>query len=258
VFKTENQRSEADIMILHGAPIRLYVLDFGLFDVNAGRQIGIPGFLILTDQGERVLVDTGFPAKYAADPVRAAQDDGLTAFGHIRHLTDANLCAGQLALLGLVPADIDLVILTHSHIDHVGGLETVAHAPIIIGIEERALPRPLYWGDCQPMPWPAARWLPVHEDTDIAPGLTVLHVPGHAPGQLALRLDLPETGRVIITSDAISRPSEPGTGFADAHDPARAVTHAARLLAMSKGAFVLWGHCPQQWPDLRKAPEFYV
>ncbi len=244
-------------MILHGTPTRLHILDFGLFHVNAGREIGIPGFLITTDHGEYVLVDTGFPAKYAANPVLAAQEDGLTAFGHVRHLTETNLCAGQLALLGLTPADIDLVILTHSHIDHIGGLETVTPAPIIIGIEERALPRPLYWGDCQPMVWPAAQWLPVHEDTDIAPGLTVLHVPGHAPGQLALRLDLPQTGRVILTSDAISRPSEPAEGFADAHDPTRAAHHAARLMQMGQDAVMIWGHCPQQWHEIRKTPLFY-
>jgi N-acyl homoserine lactone hydrolase len=245
-------------MILHGKPTRLHVLDYGTFHVNAGRTIGIPGFLITTDAGEHVLVDTGFPARYAADPARAATEDGLTAFGRVETLSPANLAPGQLALCGLAPSDITLLILTHSHIDHVGGLGDFAHVPILIGIEELGLPRPLYWGDARPMDWPAARWLPVHEDTDIAPHLTVLHVPGHAPGQLALRLDLPGTGRVILTSDAISRPSEPAEGFVDAHDPALAAHHAARLMAMGTDAFTIWGHCPQQWRDLRKAPMFYA
>jgi N-acyl homoserine lactone hydrolase len=244
-------------MILNGAPERLYVLDFGLFHVKAGRDIGIPGFLIVTDAGERVLVDTGFPAKYAADADQAGHDDGLTAFGHLRQFGPINLPVAQLALCGLTPHEIDLVILTHSHIDHVGGLHDMAHAPIMVGVEERALPRPLYWREARPMTWPAARWLPVQEDTDIAPHLTVLHVPGHAPGQLALRLDLPQTGRVIITSDAISRPSEPGEGYLDAHDPILAAHHARRLMQMGKEAFTIWGHCPQQWPELRKAPAFY-
>ncbi len=245
-------------MIIHGAPAALHILDFGLFRVAAGRTIGIPGFLITTDQDERILVDTGFPAKYATDAVAAAGEDGLDAFGTVLALGPENLVAGQLALLGLTPADIDLLILTHSHIDHVGGLAGMAHVPVMIGIEERALSRPLYWGACQPMAWPAARWLPVHEDTDLAPGLTVLHVPGHAPGQLALLIDLPQTGRVLLTSDAISRPDEPADGYADAHDPNRAGVHAKRLLAMDHVALTIWGHCPVQWPELRKAPAAYL
>jgi N-acyl homoserine lactone hydrolase len=244
-------------MILHGTPHSLHILDFGLFRVASGRTIGIPGFLVTTDAGEHVLVDTGFPAKYAADPVAAAEEDGLTAFGRVERLTAANLPAAQLALCGVTPGDIDLLILTHSHIDHVGGLRDFAHVPIMIGIEERALPKPLYWGDARPIDWPAARWLPVQEDTDLAPGLTVLHVPGHAPGQLALSLHLPQTGRVIITSDAISRPSEPDEGYGDAHDPALATYHARRLLQMAEGALTIWGHCPQQWPALHKAADFY-
>ena len=57
---------------IKGRPAQLHVLDYGLFKVHAnGRVIGICGFLIVTDQGERILVDTGFPRKYAED-VKAA------------------------------------------------------------------------------------------------------------------------------------------------------------------------------------------
>jgi N-acyl homoserine lactone hydrolase len=167
-----------------------------------------------------------------------------------------NLIAAQLALLGLRPADIGLLILTHSHIDHIGGLPHFTHCPIIIGAEERALPRPLYWADHQPMDWPLAEWRAVHEDTDIGPHITVLHVPGHTPGQLALRFDLTETGRVLLTSDAVSRPAEPEGGYGDADDPAKALKSAERLLAM-KADLVIWGHCPAQWNGLRLAPLGY-
>ena len=56
--------------------------------------------------------------------------------------------AGQLALLGLSPADIDLQILTHSHIDHVGGIEDFSHVPMVVSKAERALERPFAgtWG----------------------------------------------------------------------------------------------------------------
>ena len=58
------------------------------------------------------------------------------------------------------------------------------------------------------MEWPEADYHLVHGDFDLGPGFQVLHVPGHAPGQLAFLIELPETGAVLLTSDAISRAEE--------------------------------------------------
>jgi N-acyl homoserine lactone hydrolase len=243
-------------MILKGRPHSLHILNLGTFAVGSARVIGIPGFLITTDQGERVLVDTGFRDGYAQDAVKAGEEDGLTPFGHLIDFGPQNLILPQLAALGLTAADITMLILTHSHIDHIGGLRHFTHCPILIGAEERALPKPLYWGGYQPMDWPQAEWRAVHEDTDIGPHFTVLHVPGHTPGQLALRFDLPQTGRVLLTSDAISRPSEPDGGYSDAHNPGQALESAKRLLAM-KADLVIWGHCPKQWKELILSPDSY-
>ena len=86
-----------------------------------------------------------------------------------------------------------------------------------------------------------------------------LLAPGHAPGQLAFLLELPETGPVLLACDAISRPAEIEEGFADAADPPAARASAARLMRLAReaGAFVIYGHAPEQWADLRKAPETY-
>ena len=53
--------------------IRLTVLDFGLFDVGPGKRvIGIPGFLLETEDGQgsgaKILFDTGFHPAYASAP----------------------------------------------------------------------------------------------------------------------------------------------------------------------------------------------
>ena len=51
----------------HSRVRRLYVLDYGLFRVHSnGRIIGITGSLIETEDGRRILVDTGFDAGAAA------------------------------------------------------------------------------------------------------------------------------------------------------------------------------------------------
>jgi N-acyl homoserine lactone hydrolase len=247
--------------ILKGRPSALYVLDYGLFKVHAnGRVIGICGFLIQTDAGENILIDTGFPAKYAADAAAASAEDNLGAFGEVLTLSDDNLPPAQLALCGITPDQIDLLIMSHTHIDHVGGLADFPNRPILIAAAERALQKPLYWGGAQPMDWPDRDYVLVDSDTEIADGFEVLLTPGHAPGQLAFLLSLPEPGPVRLTSDAISRPAEIDEHFAGSWDEPLAQHHGARLLqlAADTGATVIYGHCPEQWPTLRKAPKTFT
>ena len=245
---------------LKGKPIRLAVLDYGLFQVHAnGRIIGICGFVIQTDAGETLLIDTGFPAKYAADAQAATDEDDLGSFGRVLSVTPENMPAAQLAKLGLAPDDITLMIQSHTHIDHVGHMHAFPHAPIVIAASERALPRPLYWSGKQAMEWPEADYLLVDADFDLGNGFRVLFCPGHAPGQLAFMLDLPRTGAVLLTSDAISRASEIDEGFAGSWDVPQAIHHGARLMEMAtaRDVLVIFGHSPEQWPDLKKAPHWF-
>ncbi|HVG47972.1 MAG TPA: N-acyl homoserine lactonase family protein [Rubellimicrobium sp.] len=249
-----------NLNLLAGRPERLYVLDFGFFRVHSGpRDIGIVGFLIVTDKGETLLVDSGFPAKYAADPKGAAAEDGLGTFGKVLSLTPENLPEAQLARAGVRPEEVEFFLLTHSHIDHLGGLFDFPQAPLLVAERERALPRPLYWSGGQPWDWPERETIRLGRDSRLGPGCEVLQVPGHAPGQLALVLELPRTGTVVLTSDAISRAAEVDERFDTAPDPELALDSARRLLriAEERDAFVIYGHGPEQWPTLRKALEFY-
>jgi len=245
---------------LKGKPIRLAVLDYGLFQVHAnGRIIGICGFVIQTDAGETVLIDTGFPEKYAQDSQAATEEDDLGSLGRVLSVTRENMPQAQLAKLGLMPSDITLMIQSHNHIDHVGHMHAFAHAPILISAAERALPRPLYWSGKQAIEWPEAQYLLVEDDFGLGKGFDVLSCPGHAPGQLAFMIDLPHTGAVLLTSDAISRASEIDEKFAGSWDVPLAVYHGARLmgLAAKRDALVIFGHSPEQWPTLRKAPHWF-
>ena len=245
---------------LKGRPVSLHILDYELFKVHAnGRVIGICGFLIQTDAGESVLVDTGFPQKYAEDKTAATEEDRLYEFGEVLECEPVNMPTPQLDLAGVTPDQINLHILTHSHIDHVGGLGGFPNAPILVSGEERRLPKPLYWGDVQPLEWPDQDYLVIEDDVEIGPAFHVLASPGHAPGQLALMLELPKTGVVMLTSDAISRPAEIDEKFVGSWDEAKAIASADRLMTLAKdaGAFVIYGHSPEQWPTLRKSPEAY-
>ena len=245
---------------------RFAILDFGLFYVhgkgtvtNQGRLIGIPGYLIQTAAGKNILVDTGFHPKYAIDAEKATQEDQLESFGRIEQLTAENLPSAQLAKCGLVMADIDLLIMTHTDIDHVGGIGDFPGVPIVIHKDERAFDRPRYW-NTQPLEWPEAEYQLIDEDTELLDGLTLLTTCGHAPGHLSILLQMPQTGAVLLTCDAIGRPAElePG-GFAGSWNVAQAEASGAKLmqLAEKERAFVIYGHDPEQWPNLNKAPNWY-
>ena len=250
-----------DQISLKGKPIRLAVLDYGLFEVHSGpRTIGICGFAIQTDAGEVILIDTGFPVKYVFDAEAATAEDALGSFGRVLKVTADNTPDGQLAKLGLSKADVTLMIQSHTHIDHIGHMNGFADVPIVIAAAERALPRPLYWSGKQAMEWPERDYHLVTQDFTLAPGLEVLLCPGHAPGQLAFMVKLPNTGWILLTSDAISRAAEIDEGFAGSWDVPLAVHHGDRLmqLAGEKDALVIYGHSPQQWPDLRKAPDWFT
>ena len=245
-------------MMLSGHRLtRLYVLDFGLFDVGPGqRTIGIPGFLLETDRGARILFDTGFPPDYVTAPAATAARDGLHRFGVFAQFGPQNTAAGQLSVLGLTPADITHVILSHGHIDHVGSLPLFAHARIILTAVERADPRPCYFFDVQPYAWPDANYTQITGETALCDGLTLIPTPGHTAGHLSAHLTLPDGRHVILAADAINRMSEADEGFADAKDPARAMEsyHFLTDLARQTGAEIIYGHEPNQWPALPKAP----
>ncbi len=118
-----------------------------------------------------------------------------------------------LADAGLRPDDIDLLILSHLHFDHAGGLSyfagTKAFGNIIVAESELknayfsvmtgqsgAYVKSLF-------DLPDVRYRTISQDTKLADDLTLFLQASHTPGVIGLQLTLPQTGTVLVTSDTI-------------------------------------------------------
>lgn len=119
-----------------------------------------------------------------------------------------------LRLIGIDPAQVQDVIITHMHFDHAGNLNLFPNARFHIQQEElafatgpamthRMLRHPFRVGDVIDM----VRL--VHGDRvvfhtgdgEVAPGITVHHIPGHARGLQSVNVHT-QRGWVLIASDA--------------------------------------------------------
>jgi N-acyl homoserine lactone hydrolase len=121
--------------------------------------------------------------------------------------------AQQLKALGVAPADITDVVLTHAHYDHAVNFVLFENAQIWIGAEE------LSWAAEQPPGFnplpelyvdaldadPKVRRIAAGEE--FLPGLHAIAAPGHTPGSLVFHLtsnDVP----IIFTGDAAKNRAE--------------------------------------------------
>ncbi len=112
-----------------------------------------------------------------------------------------------LASIGVAPADVRRVVVTHAHVDHVGGLaslvadsgaEVHAHEREAVYLRDGRTPR-MQRG--KPGSFPPVTVAEEFLDGSLLPGgLRVLHTPGHTPGHVSL---LHEPSGVLITGDAL-------------------------------------------------------
>jgi len=132
--------------------------------------------ILLIDTGhDSILVDTG---------------DGADSEPGLGHLLE------RLAVTGINPADIDTVVITHGHGDHIGactdgnGRPSFPSARYIITHHD--------WEFRTTSPGTGAvthllsiedRFDRISPDVEIVPGVRALPAPGHSPGQIALLIE---------------------------------------------------------------------
>jgi glyoxylase-like metal-dependent hydrolase (beta-lactamase superfamily II) len=161
-----------------------------------------------------------------------------------------------LALLGVAPRDVDVVFLTHVHIDHIGWNADADGEPLFP--RARYLVHPeglrLVLGERANFPY-VRRCLrsivdaglvdEVDAGEEIAPDVVAVDLPGHLPGHLGLRLG----DEAVLIADAAVHPAllaEPEWGYVSDYDPATAAETRRALLAdvVDRDVLVICGHYP--------------
>jgi glyoxylase-like metal-dependent hydrolase (beta-lactamase superfamily II) len=169
-----------------------------------GQKVDIPYIIWLIEgDGKQILVDSGCSAYQYETIIKGGNPEDFIAGGEqFSDVKDETSFEDGLAAWGLKPEDIDTVIVTHLHWDHIMNLGKLVNARIIVQKAEweTALsPHPLhqfaYAGrGC----YEGLRNLEfVEGDTELYPGIDLIFSPGHTPGGQSVLVQT-EKGKLAI------------------------------------------------------------
>ena len=243
--------------MISATPKRLYLMQLSTatFPLATGQTLAMSSgcYLVQTSDGKNILIDSGLPADYQSPPGTPPTLQGKNV---LEHLSDLDLC----------PDNIDLLICTHFDVDHAGYHDAFPQAEHIVQRQHYALarsghprfaPARAHWDN------PALQYRLIDGDTELLTGLTLLETSGHAPGHQSVLVRLPQTGKVLLTIDAVmlQRLFTPDRQKWPADDNEEQLRTSTRklldLVEREQVALVVFGHDGQQWQTLRKAPDYY-
>jgi glyoxylase-like metal-dependent hydrolase (beta-lactamase superfamily II) len=249
---------------------RLYVFDCGTLiynkpeDYNLKREevrdtnMGVTCYLVVHPRGI-LLYDTGLNDRLVGRPL---YENVLEGYGQLKFQS----LAGQLADIGLTAANIDYLVLSHYHWDHVGNAGDFAGATWLV-----------YPGDREQMFGKAARGYPwfgqyaalEHSKTKLLSGdydvfgdgtVVVLATPGHTEGHCSLMVRLKNTGPVVLSGDLYHYPEERTLNRMPEEEKASGTVESRRKveeLVRRTGAQLWIGHSMDFFRTVRKSPAWY-
>ena len=229
----------------------------GAYDGQTNKAVG-SCYLIRHPKGD-LLWDTGVPDALNAMP------DGMTSPAF--HITVPNTLADQLADLGLAADDIDYLSVSHSHFDHAGNAGTYNKATFIVNEAELAhMFRDEARADAENFAaysaLETAKKITFTGEYDVFGdgSAIVIDTPGHTPGHTILKLELANTGTVLLSGDLyhLKQSRELRTVPVFNTDKAQTLRSMDKfeVLAKATNARVIIQHSLEDYNALPKPPEY--
>jgi glyoxylase-like metal-dependent hydrolase (beta-lactamase superfamily II) len=269
-------------MLAERRDIRLYFFQCGVIEVplrniNLGEGGGgemvvtpVPWYLVTHPRGN-IVIDGGNAPEVAVD--------ARAHWGAITEMSTAVMSPEEavvpaLKAAGFDPADVRWIVQSHLHLDHTGAvavIERFPNAEVVVSRTEYAWAHaPASYAALGYAPKdyvkPGVPWVLLEQSEDgydlLGDGtLRFWWTPGHTPGHASIEINLPSGASFMLAVDAANTIDHlferKLPAFNVSVDDAINSVRRLRRLAWRRDATLVAGHDPDQWPTLRKAPEYY-
>lgn len=218
-----------------------------------------PAYTVLIEHSDgRILWDTAPPPNWEHHWAQAGNQE----YFPYDTVEEDQFLQNKLKSIGLDLGAIDIVIASHLHGDHVGNLRAVVEA----GARPYCTRDELDGATSFDGPYLGAHYKSDYEgldfetfdgDAELMPGVRLIQTPGHTWGTCSLQVDLPKSGTMLFTSDAVYRTENwgpPSVGSAivwDARCWAESVEKLRHIATMTD-ASLHFGHDAEQMRKLRE------
>lgn len=235
---------------------------------NRGRGIfieaPIAAYLIETSNG-RVLYDTGCDFSKIDCPQKRAYYYGNKNLPFDPpDMFEEQRLPYHLARLGLTPSEVDVVVLSHLHFDHAGGLKDVHHAEVHVHAREleaaQACADEAYFPEDFTGPF---RWKEMRGDCEFVPGLCAIETPGHTAGHMSLYIEFAHGRPILLCGDAadlrenLEEEVAPGVCWRDDEQLALQSIRKLKHIAREEQAHLWPGHDAEFFATCKRFPDFY-
>jgi N-acyl homoserine lactone hydrolase len=226
-------------------------------------EVPVPAALIEHEDGI-VLFDAGTVPDALISRPRPTQNFPLTRF------TSENRLEKQLSSIGFKPDDINYVVISHLHWDHIGQLPALgmnSKVPLIVQKKELEWAlltiwqgKGVYYTAEDMNPLLGANWFPLQEKAfELLDGIVLEWTGGHTPGHQIAKVTLNSGDSYVLTGDYLHIPEEydletKGWLLGDGEEWQTEI-RKLKLEVLSRKSKLVISHDPGLWEKYPKAPK---
>jgi N-acyl homoserine lactone hydrolase len=252
------------------AGLRLYVFDCGTLvnnkpedydlkrDEVKDTNMGVTCYLVVHPKG-MLIYDTGLNDRLVGRPL---YENVVEGYGQIKF----NTLSGQLADIGVMAANIDYLVLSHYHWDHLGNADDFASSTWLVYKGDRDQ---MFSRQARAYPWFSQYSALEHSKTTLLSGdhdvfgdgtVVVIATPGHTEGHCSLLVHLKHTGPVLLSGDLYHYSEERDLKRMPNEERTTGTVESRQKvdeLLRRTGAQLWIGHSMEFFRTVRKSPAWY-